>query len=478
MLRRVLMALLFIPLLSNAQQIQNYLYGGGGADQGNKLIEVQQGGYLIVGSTSSFGLTHTQAFIQRVDDSFQNVWTATYGGLGVETLVDVIEVSTGGYAAVGYTTSQWSGDYDGYLLRFDDNGTLQYAWQYGGLDWDLFTGIAEGQNGQFYISGNSQSYGDGSVDGWLLEYRENQSPKPFLAIVYADSNYQSFNDVLVQADGAVIVSGEEENGLYGGLDGLVVKYTDDLVEVDKLVYGSAQDDGFTGIQQFSDGTYALSGYEHEPAGRRGGMGVKAPVDLDTVDWKIQHYYDADVIFNDLVVNAGDTVVFVGTMIGTDGKHQVMLFGNTFFNGFLFTAINGAAFKNNYGRSIISHQDGYIYAGTTDGFSAVYDDVIVGSLDNVGAGDNSSAMDLKVDSTNITSVPEQRQEGLKVYPTLIAPGVRTIQIDGHIEGEITLIDMSGRRIVMDHSDKTIFLPELSPGVYLLMHKEDNVKIVAQ
>ena len=106
----------------------------------------------------------------------------TLGGSKNESARSIINTSDGGYAILGYTQSA-DGDilnksnesFDYWLLKYDQNNTLQWQRTYGGSDDDRGNCIIQTSDGGFAFLGSSKSNdGDVSVnngfeDFWLVK---------------------------------------------------------------------------------------------------------------------------------------------------------------------------------------------------------------------------------------------------------------------------------------------------------------------
>ncbi len=94
--------------------------GGSNNDYGNSIIQTTDGGYVIAGSTNSFG-AGGDAYIVKLNSSGTVQWSKTAGGTGAEGLGCIISTSDGGYFAAGSTNTLGAGNYDMYFLKFDPN---------------------------------------------------------------------------------------------------------------------------------------------------------------------------------------------------------------------------------------------------------------------------------------------------------------------------------------------------------------------
>jgi hypothetical protein len=101
----------------------NKTYGGTGNDVANSLVAAWDGGYVLAGSTYSSDVGGD--FWVMKTDSFGNMqWNRTYGGAGYEAAQSLVQTPDGGYALVGGTTSFGNGDSDFWLIKTDSVGVV------------------------------------------------------------------------------------------------------------------------------------------------------------------------------------------------------------------------------------------------------------------------------------------------------------------------------------------------------------------
>ena len=55
-------------------------YGGSGYEYAGSFIKSNDGGYLIIGTTSSYGKGNNDVFLIKTDDEGEEIWSKTFGG--------------------------------------------------------------------------------------------------------------------------------------------------------------------------------------------------------------------------------------------------------------------------------------------------------------------------------------------------------------------------------------------------------------
>jgi hypothetical protein len=92
-------------------------YGGGCDDVANSIQQTSDGGYIITGHTESFGPGFEDVWLLRTDASGETLWTETYGGITADIGNNVQQTVDGGYIIVGSTASFGAGGSDIYIIK-------------------------------------------------------------------------------------------------------------------------------------------------------------------------------------------------------------------------------------------------------------------------------------------------------------------------------------------------------------------------
>lgn len=102
-------------------------FGGDAFDQAVGLALAPNGNVLVAGDSRSFGAGGFDAWLIQVDDQGNLLWQKAFGGSNDERLVSLIPATNGGYLLVGTTESFGPGGIDAWVLRVDSNGDLPPA---------------------------------------------------------------------------------------------------------------------------------------------------------------------------------------------------------------------------------------------------------------------------------------------------------------------------------------------------------------
>ncbi len=113
-----------LDVLGNVLWTQTYNRGYGGYEKGAEGHQLNDGGYIFVGSSYGIifsNLISDDVFIVRTNTSGNVLWVKTYGGQaddGGDSIKELLD----GFICVGYTKSFGAGGSDVYLIRTDASG--------------------------------------------------------------------------------------------------------------------------------------------------------------------------------------------------------------------------------------------------------------------------------------------------------------------------------------------------------------------
>jgi nicotinamide riboside kinase len=107
---------------ANGDTIWTRTYGWNDWDQGNSIFQTSDLGYIITGQTYSYGAGSGDIYLIKTDSLGDTLWTRTYGGTDLEWSSSVKQTSDSGYIIAGSTQSFGSGGMDVYLIKTDSLG--------------------------------------------------------------------------------------------------------------------------------------------------------------------------------------------------------------------------------------------------------------------------------------------------------------------------------------------------------------------
>ena len=147
----------------------NKTYGGEMGDRGIVIKKTNDSGYILGGSSSSFGAGNSDIWLVRIDGQGNEIWNKTYGGLEGESIRSLLITNDGGYVIAGYTYSFGAGDRDGWFLEIDPTGTVLWNQTYGGIGRELIQSLQKNEQGGYLLAGFSSSTIEADTDIMLIK---------------------------------------------------------------------------------------------------------------------------------------------------------------------------------------------------------------------------------------------------------------------------------------------------------------------
>lgn len=115
-----------IKLNSVGDSLWTKTFGGELEDIAYGLWPTNDGGCILVGQSNSFNSEDFNGYIVKTDENGDTLWTKNYGQFGVEGLNSVQQTPDNGYIIGGFTNSIGAGDFDMLLLKTDSQGNLDF----------------------------------------------------------------------------------------------------------------------------------------------------------------------------------------------------------------------------------------------------------------------------------------------------------------------------------------------------------------
>ena len=160
---------------ANGSEEWNQTYGGDDWDGGFAVFQIDNGGYVILAYTRSFGNGEGDVWLIKTDESGNEEWNQTFGGSSSDQCRSFQETDDGGFILAGVTYSFGNGDADAWLIKTDSLGVEEWNQTYGGIERDESHSIQKTSDGGFIMTGSTWSYGngDGQSDVWLIKTDES-----------------------------------------------------------------------------------------------------------------------------------------------------------------------------------------------------------------------------------------------------------------------------------------------------------------
>ncbi len=160
----------FYIVITNEEGIgrDSRTYDHGGHETARVLIESNEGGFFIAGSTMESGSYQSDIWLVRTDFSWEEIWTFEIEGKDNDSAWDVVEPETGGYIILGNTMSSGSGKYDAVLYRIDPWGNILWEMYAGDSLWNTSNGLSMNSRGNLFFAGRTELSEGGLFASWIV----------------------------------------------------------------------------------------------------------------------------------------------------------------------------------------------------------------------------------------------------------------------------------------------------------------------
>ena len=141
-------------------------------DVAKYVLATKDGGYLIVGHTWSSKAELDDAFVMKLNASGDIEWYRNLGGCRYDEACYAIETSDKGYLLIGTTWSYGFGSEDILILKLNSSGYVEWSLAMGGEECDGAYSAIEINDG-YLINGFTFSFTKGGYDAMLIKINKS-----------------------------------------------------------------------------------------------------------------------------------------------------------------------------------------------------------------------------------------------------------------------------------------------------------------
>ncbi|QRR01164.1 T9SS type A sorting domain-containing protein [Dyadobacter sandarakinus] len=183
-----------VKLSADGSVLWDKLVGGPGNDFPYALLQTADGGFLVGGDSDSdaggdktaVSIGGLDYWIVRLSPMGEVLWDASFGSSGTDNLKGLQQMQDGGYLLAGSSDGSGGGDKSGtkgqsdfWLLKITPEGALQWEKTIGGPQSDVLMHVTTAGDGNFLLVGASDSNAGfdktedvrtaGASDGWVVK---------------------------------------------------------------------------------------------------------------------------------------------------------------------------------------------------------------------------------------------------------------------------------------------------------------------
>lgn len=213
--------------------INHIIYSTSESDFGSSIIKCNTSGYAIYGTKITHQDWHHSLLI-RTDEFGMQRWTQSYqGGIGEENGVDLLELDNGGFILLGSSFNYQTIPSESYihLIQTDSNGHLQWDHYYGKIDIQYPTAIIQCENDNIVIGAtfhNTVDYYEPDAQAWVLRVNSTSELLWEKAYYFTKKDEHDTCWTIIECQsGGFALAGTSRNENYEAYQGWLLRIDDD-----------------------------------------------------------------------------------------------------------------------------------------------------------------------------------------------------------------------------------------------------------
>jgi len=349
-------------------------YSGGSAfDKGKELLLLEDGTLVLAGETQSVNELGTgnhspdyDLFVYKYSTQGKRFWKSILGGKGAEFIGEMVETDDGGFLIVGTSNSQDgdvpenAGGTDIWVVKLDGEGNISWSKTFGGRGDDMGTAALQLRDGNFLIGGESGSidHSDvptlirhhGALDSWIAKL--SPSGELIWERLMGGTQNEQVSRLHERPDGSLVVihgsdsqDGDVKTHL-GGKDVWITQLNAEGEDDWQIHLGGGKNEDIHASQMDEAGNLILGGTTFSDDGDvsvQRGLGDCWLVKLSPqgqVIWSNTYGGRRPEGINDLVIDEDGGIVFVGLTKSRSGEGDIRVNKGSYDGWMVKTKANG------------------------------------------------------------------------------------------------------------------------------------------
>lgn len=468
-MKNIFICLLAVVLLSNGLFAQDIFvkHYGDFSGQGSSVVVDPQGNIFLAGNRSQGVNLQQQFCVYKINPVGDTLWLKHYGGYLNDYANKIISTIDGGFALIGYSTT---GNSDSRItfVKIQSSGNLTWIKTIGGLAQEQGTSIVQTPVGEYFIGGSKKN-ANSMFDFYLL--KTDMNGDTMWSMSYGGNLDDVLNSIDLCSDGGIIMTGYTESYGAGSRDFYLIK-VDNAGNVQwTKTYGSTLADYANSVKQTSDGGYILAGSVDYAPSPGTIFVVKTNSTGDTVWTRKFGGTGESMAANDIIVTQDGGYAIAGSiyLLTPNG-------GYSSGNVYLLKLANNGSLKASkqynldpskscgiigYGNSIIQLSDGSCVVGGSYFNCSTFETLLIKTFD-IGP----------------TAIKQQEIGEIKLFPNPSNDKIALQFNDAQDDYSLSLFDLNGILVsskeYVSTNRVTIEKGSLSRGIYFFQLKNHSGK----
>ena len=250
---------------ANAQldSLWSRTYGGEFGEYCNSIVLATDSGYVLAGSSNSFGEGRSDIWLVKTDINGDSLWSRTYGDSASDVCFSMIQTTDGGYALGGMLSfidiqNDFENSSNMWLIKTNAEGDSLWSKRYGGNGNEVCSSIIQTADGGYALGGFTESFGNGYDDMWFVKTNADGDS------IWSKTFGGQWNDdcckIIQTLDEGYALLGHTYSFGAGGSDIWLVKTDEEGDTLWSNTFGGEDHDYCGSVVQTADSGYVISGY--------------------------------------------------------------------------------------------------------------------------------------------------------------------------------------------------------------------------
>ena len=335
------------------------IFHGPSGNFASSIALTNDSGYFFTGSLYNYSTQLADWYAMKTDSLGYKIWSKIIGGSDDDWCADGISTSDGGYIVVG-TSSSFGNGYDVQVVKLDAFGTIVWSRTYGGSGEDGGNSIRQTFDGGYIISGYIEKFGVGSD---VMALKIDTVGNVQWSKSYGGPGDESGSCIRQTADSGYIISGSTRSFITTGFNDMFMIKLDSNGDLSwSKSYDPSIEDDIGSAKPLSDGGFILCGSVVGSSGLYVGYVIKTDAN-GNIRWSKSYTIPGDTYFTDISLLSDSEYAICGIV---QGNYEDAMICKIDSSGSFKWGYNFGIFNSDYLTKVEpSFDSGIIAIGETD-----------------------------------------------------------------------------------------------------------------
>ncbi|OFY84173.1 MAG: hypothetical protein A3K10_03075 [Bacteroidetes bacterium RIFCSPLOWO2_12_FULL_31_6] len=461
-----------------------YTFGGNNNDNAEEIEATTDGGYIVVGSTSSNSSGNTDVYLLKVDSLCNYEWSTALGGTNNDWGYSIKQTFDKGFIIAASSNSYGNGGYDAVLMKRDSLGNYAWTKTYGGNDWDFAYSVVQTYDSGYVFCGETYNNTNGYSDVYIV--KTNSLGDTLWTRTFGGTLIDKGNSVIETSDSNIVVAGIT-NTIADSTQIYIIKLTSTGSLLWDSIYGGSLYENANQIIETANGDFVTTGSttSFSPGGYKDFYLVRIDKDGSVV-WtnyfgnlsipKDEEAFDLYEDSNGNLINVGFTEAAGG---GMKDAYLFYISSGGWWGGIspTYGGFNNDSFKG----FSIGNNGNFCMTGYTNSIGNGLDDILIVRVDTIYANQDTIVIN-NFDITPLTILNYEKFSNILIYPNPLNNylNIEILEYNLSKRYSFEVFTIYGEKIkeVLINSKKNVFnFTNLSKQLYIYQILENNTVIEA-